>query len=54
MIPSLKSDVRPSAEHFRFAIGHCRDVIAKVTAEDNRSDQQRARYHILCYLVLQR
>jgi hypothetical protein len=42
-----------SAEHFRFAIAHCRDVIAKVTAEDNRSDQQRARYRILRYLDLQ-
>jgi hypothetical protein len=42
-----------SAEHFRFAVGHCREVIAKVTAEDNRSDQQRARYRILSYLDLQ-
>jgi hypothetical protein len=42
-----------SAEHFRFAIGHCRDVIAKVAAEDNRSDLQRARYRILSYLDLQ-
>lgn len=42
-----------SAEHFRFAIGHCRDVIAKLIAEDNRSDQQKARYRILRYLDLQ-
>jgi hypothetical protein len=42
-----------SPAHFRFAIGHCRDVIAKVSAEDNRSDQQRARYRILRYLDLQ-
>jgi hypothetical protein len=42
-----------SHEHFRFAIGHCRDVITKGSAEDNRSDQQRARYRILRYLDLQ-
>jgi hypothetical protein len=39
-----------SAEHFRIAIGECRDVIAKVIAEDNRSDQQMARVKILRYL----
>ena len=42
-----------SAEHFRFAIRQCRDVIAKLIAEDNRSDQQRARYRILRYVDLQ-
>jgi hypothetical protein len=42
-----------SAEHFRFAVGHCRDVIAKVIAEDNRSDQQIARVRILKYLDIQ-
>ena len=42
-----------SPEHFRFAVGHCRDVIAKIIAEDNRSDQQIARVRILRYLDLQ-
>jgi malonyl CoA-acyl carrier protein transacylase len=42
-----------SSEHFRFAVGHCRDVIAKVIAEDNRSDQQIARVRILKYLDIQ-
>ena len=42
-----------SAEHFRFAVGHCRDVIAKVIAEDNRSDQQIGRVRILKYLDIQ-
>src|SRR5208283_4810383 len=42
-----------SAEHFRFAVGHCRDVIARVLAEDNRSDQQIARVRILKYLDIQ-
>jgi hypothetical protein len=42
-----------SAEHFRFAVGHCRDVIAKVIAEDNRSDQQIARVRILKHLDIQ-
>jgi len=42
-----------SAEHFRFAVGHCRDVIAKVIAEDNRSDQQIARVRILRHLDIQ-
>lgn len=50
-ISDLAEDYSP--EHFRFAIGHCRDVIAKVSAEDNRSDQQRSRYRILRYLDLQ-
>ena len=39
-----------SAENFRLAIKECRDVIAKVIAEDNRSDQQMARVRILRYL----
>jgi len=42
-----------SAEHFRFAIKQCRDVIAGIIAEDNRSDQQVARVKILRYLDLQ-
>jgi hypothetical protein len=42
-----------SAEHFRFAVGHCRGVIAKVIAEDNRSDQQIARVRILSHLDIQ-
>jgi hypothetical protein len=42
-----------SAEHFRFAVGHCREVIAKVIAEDNRSDQQIARVRILRHLDIQ-
>jgi hypothetical protein len=39
-----------SAEHFRFAIGECRKVIARVSAEDDSSDQQRARVRILRHL----
>lgn len=42
-----------SAEHFRFAIKQCRDVIAKLIAVDDRSNQQRARYRILRYVDLQ-
>ena len=42
-----------SADDFRFAVKQCRDVIANVIAEDNRSDQQIARVHILYYLDLQ-
>jgi hypothetical protein len=42
-----------SAVHFRFAIKQCRDVLAKVIADDNRSDQQVARVKILRYLDLQ-
>jgi hypothetical protein len=41
-----------SSEHFRFAVKQCRDVIAHVIAEDNTSDQQVARVHILRYLDL--
>ena len=42
-----------SPEHFRIAVGHCRNVIARIIAEDNRSDQQIARVRILKYLDLQ-
>ena len=42
-----------SPEHFRFAVGNCRDVIAKVIAEDTHSDQQIARVRILKFLDLQ-
>lgn len=42
-----------SAATFRVEIGHCREVISKLVDEDNRSDQERARYRILRYLDLQ-
>jgi hypothetical protein len=42
-----------SATAFRVEIDQCREVIAKLAAEDNRSYQQRARYRILRYLDLQ-
>jgi hypothetical protein len=42
-----------SSDHFRYAINQCRDVIANVIAEDNRSDQQVARVRILRCLDLQ-
>ena len=42
-----------SAAAFQVEIGQCREVIVKLAAEDNRSDQQRARYRILRYLDLQ-
>lgn len=42
-----------SAEHFVFAIGELKKVIAHVVAEDNSSDQQIARVRILRYLDLQ-
>jgi hypothetical protein len=42
-----------SAAAFQVEIGHCRELIAKLADEDNRSDQQRARYRILRYLDLQ-
>ena|SRR5881296_39965 len=41
-----------SADHFRFAIKQCRDVVGRVIADDDQSDQQRARVHILRYLDL--
>ena len=42
-----------SAAAFQVEISHCREVIAELVAEDNRSDQQRARCRILRYLDLQ-
>jgi hypothetical protein len=42
-----------SAAAFQSEIGECRGVIDRLIAEDNRSDQQRARYRILRYLNLQ-
>ena len=42
-----------SATAFQVKIGECREVIAKVVAEDKRSFQQCARYRILRYLDLQ-
>jgi hypothetical protein len=50
-IYDLKADYSP--QHFRFATGECRKVIARLIAEDNSSDQQVARVHILRYLDLQ-
>jgi len=50
-IYDLKADYSP--EHFRYAIGECRKVIAELIAEDNSSDQQVARVRILRYLDLQ-
>jgi hypothetical protein len=51
VIYDLKADYSP--DHFRFAIGECRKIIAQLIAEDNSSDQQVARVHILRYLDLQ-
>jgi hypothetical protein len=42
-----------SADHFRFAVGHCRTTIARVIDDDRRSSQQIARVLILKYLDLQ-
>ena len=42
-----------SAEHLRFAIQQCRNVVAQVVAEDNTSHQQIARVNILRYLDIQ-
>lgn len=50
-IYDLQADYSP--QHFRFAAGECRKVIAQLIAEDNSSDQQVARVHILRYLDLQ-
>jgi hypothetical protein len=47
-IYDLKEDY--SAEHFRFAIGECRKVIARLVSDDNSSDQQIVRVRILRYL----
>lgn len=41
-----------SPEQFRYAVGICREVIGKVIADDNSSDQQIARVHIPRYLDL--
>ena len=49
-IHDLQADYSP--EHFQFAIGECRKVIAQLVAEDNSSDQQVARVRILRYLEL--
>lgn len=46
----MQADYSP--EHFQFAIGECRKVIAQLVAEDNSSDQQVARVRILRYLEL--
>ena len=50
-ICDLREDYSP--EHFRYAIGECRKVIARVVADDNSSDQQVARVRVLRYLDLQ-
>lgn len=50
-IADLANNYNPA--HFRFAVGCCRDVIAKVVADDNRSDQQVARVRILKFVDLQ-
>lgn len=42
-----------SSEHFRLAVKTCREVIARIIAEDNPSDQQIARVRILRRLDLQ-
>jgi hypothetical protein len=42
-----------SAAAFQIEIAECREVISKLSVEDNRSDQQRARFRILRYLDLQ-
>jgi hypothetical protein len=41
-----------SPKHFRDSVGECRKVIEHVVADDDRSDQQIARVHILRYLDL--
>lgn len=50
-IDNLKADYSP--DHFRFAIGECRKVVAQLIAEDNSTSQQIARVKILRYLDLQ-
>jgi hypothetical protein len=42
-----------SAAAFQGEIRQCREVIARLAAEDNCSDQQRARYRILRYFDVQ-
>lgn len=45
-------DANYSVEHFRYAIGECRKVIAQVVANGIGSEQQIARVNILQYLDL--
>jgi hypothetical protein len=47
----LQADYSP--DHFRYAAGECRKVVAQLIADDDRSDQQIARVNILRYLDLQ-
>lgn len=47
----LQADYSP--DHFRYAVGECRKVVAQLIADDDRSDQQIARVNILRYLDLQ-
>ncbi len=42
-----------SREQFEYAVTQCRNVLARVIAEDNRSEQQIARVRVLKYLDLQ-
>lgn len=42
-----------SREHFEYAITQCRNVISRVIAEDNTSEQQIARVRVLKYVDLQ-
>src|SRR3954470_18538351 len=49
-IYDLKANYSP--DHFRYAIGECRKVIAQVIADDDRSAQQVARVNVLRYLDL--
>lgn len=42
-----------SRENFESAVTQCRNVISRVIAEDNRSEQQIARVRILRYVDLQ-
>jgi hypothetical protein len=49
-IYDLKANYSP--EHFRYAIGICRNLIGKLTADVDSSDQQIARVRILRYLDL--
>lgn len=49
-IYDLEADYSP--EHFRFAVGECRKVIAGVISDGHTADQQVARVNILRYLDL--
>lgn len=42
-----------STAHFRSAVSECRKVVARLIADDHRSDQQIARVNILRYLDIQ-